>query len=225
MFNRYGWYLFAADLAAEILAIAFGLSQVQMLTKPLLMPLLLGCWSWSPVSNKGFWIPLALIFSWAGDILLMGNDQQPAWFMGGIAAFLLAHICYIVFFIRLLRKTENAFRLRMVPVLLTVLYVGFLLYLLLPHAGHLRMPVFVYACVIGTMLLTVLHAFNPADGDARFFCVAGALLFVLSDSLLAINKFYQPFSGAGIAVMLTYGLAQYGLVKGSLLYLAERNKQ
>jgi uncharacterized membrane protein YhhN len=225
MFNRYGWYLFAADLAAEMLAIAFGSTQIQMVTKPLLMPLLLGCWGWAPVANKSFWIPLALIFSWAGDILLMGNEKEPAWFIGGIAAFLFAHVCYIFFFIGVLRKSDAPFRLRLIPVVLTVLYVGFLLFLLLPHAGDLKVSVFLYACVIGTMLLTVVHAFAPADGDARFFCVAGALLFVLSDSLLAINKFYQPFPGAGMAVMLTYGLAQYGLVKGSLLYLADRNKK
>ena len=55
--------------------------------------------------------------------------------------------------------------------------------------------------------------------------MTGALLFVISDSLLAINKFYQPFSIADNLIMLTYGFAQFYIVTGAADYSnAERKK-
>lgn len=54
--------------------------------------------------------------------------------------------------------------------------------------------------------------------------LAGAALFVLSDSVLAINKFYQSFELAGLLIMLTYGAAQYFIVKGAIEYLRYSNK-
>lgn len=50
----------------------------------------------------------------------------------------------------------------------------------------------------------------------------GALLFVLSDTVLAINKFYQPFELSGLVIMLAYGFAQLLIVTGAIYYI--RNK-
>jgi len=52
--------------------------------------------------------------------------------------------------------------------------------------------------------------------------MTGAGLFVISDSVLAINKFYQPFEAAGILIMLTYGLAQFFIIKGAIKYIRNR---
>jgi hypothetical protein len=41
----------------------------------------------------------------------------------------------------------------------------------------------------------------------------------MSDSILAINKFYQPFEAAGVLIMLTYGLAQFFIVQGAIKYI------
>jgi len=49
--------------------------------------------------------------------------------------------------------------------------------------------------------------------------MTGALLFVISDSVLAINKFYQSFEMAGVIIMLTYGLAQLFIVQGAIKYI------
>jgi uncharacterized membrane protein YhhN len=76
------------------------------------------------------------------------------------------------------------------------------------------MPVMVYATVICTMLLCSLHIFLKVNKPANILYLLGAALFVLSDSLLAINKFYQPFAFAGILIMLTYCAAQYFIVTG-----------
>ena len=55
--------------------------------------------------------------------------------------------------------------------------------------------------------------------------MAGAMLFIISDSLLAINKFYYPFQMAGIFVMVTYGLAQYFITYGAIRYISSGYKE
>ena len=55
--------------------------------------------------------------------------------------------------------------------------------------------------------------------------MAGALLFVISDSVLAINKFYQPFKAADVIIMLTYGLAQLFIAKGAAMYIISGYKE
>jgi uncharacterized membrane protein YhhN len=72
----------------------------------------------------------------------------------------------------------------------------------------MRIPVIVYGLVISAMLLFALHA------GATDYAV-GAVLFVLSDSILALNKFHTSFLLAGSLIMLTYGLAQYFIVTGA----------
>lgn len=49
--------------------------------------------------------------------------------------------------------------------------------------------------------------------------MAGALLFIISDSVLAINRFYNQFEPAGLIVMLTYGLAQLLITDGAINYI------
>jgi hypothetical protein len=50
-------------------------------------------------------------------------------------------------------------------------------------------------------------------------------LFVISDSALAINKFYQSFELAGIIIMLTYGLAQLFIIEGVMRYITSDYKE
>jgi uncharacterized membrane protein YhhN len=91
-----------------------------------------------------------------------------------------------------------------------------LIWLLFPYLGSLKIPVIVYAAVICTMLLCSLHVFLKVKSPSNIFYLLGAASFVLSDSLLAFNKFYQPFPFAAVCIMLTYCAAQYGIVKGAI---------
>jgi uncharacterized membrane protein YhhN len=59
--------------------------------------------------------------------------------------------------------------------------------------------------------------------NAGKWMMIGALLFVISDSVLAVNKFYQAFEAAGIVIMLTYGLAQFLIVEGAVRYIRSSN--
>jgi uncharacterized membrane protein YhhN len=80
--------------------------------------------------------------------------------------------------------------------------------------GALKIPVIIYALIICSMLLSSIYIYPIIKPPFNGFFVTGALLFVFSDSLLALNKFYHPFTLAGAGIMLTYCAAQYFIVIG-----------
>lgn len=162
---------------------------------------------------------LYFFHGWAMFLLM----ESPAWFMAGLGSFLVAHVLYILFFMKV-RSRQITRKLNFFIIISAEGYAASLFVFLYPHIGSLKIPVAVYAVTIATMLVTAAHAFGKNRQQAARYCVTGAALFVASDSLLAVNKFYHPFTAAGISVMLTYGLAQFAITKGSLLYLAAENK-
>jgi uncharacterized membrane protein YhhN len=191
--------------------------EVEMITKSLLMPVLAMCfviWT-SGVTKFGVFILLALLFSWGGDVLLMFQGQNSLFFLLGLSSFLIAHIFYIVFFHQI--KKREQIRSRFWTVLVVAVYYSVLIAVLNPWLGEMRLPVRVYGLVISFMFLLALHMIYIGNKSAGRLLLGGALLFVISDSILAINKFYQPVPAAGLLIMLTYGLAQFLLVRGAAL--------
>lgn len=189
-------------LIANILSSELGWLLGVYLTKPLLIPVL----AWGLIGAdraRVKWVLIALLLSWVGDILLMLPFDL---FVFGLASFLLAHVFYIRHFWGVWDRTASPFQ----PLLLigVLAYLGGLMYLLFPVLGALQVPVIVYGIVISTMLLFALHSGRPGY-------VLGAALFVLSDSLLAINKFHTVIPLSSLWVMATYGGAQFYLVKES----------
>lgn len=203
---------------AHFTASALSLTVMLAITKTMLMPLLvLLLVKAVPLkANNNRLLLLALLFSWAGDVLLLFAYKSELYFIAGLASFLCAHIMYIFYFVNI--KGPNPSLLKQRPWLVgaALLYIAAFLYLLYPNLGALRLPVLVYACVIITMLLCSLHIYRQLPKQTANTFVVGAMFFVFSDSLLAINKFYAPFPLAGVAIMLTYCLAQYCLVNGGI---------
>lgn len=200
---------------AEIIGITGPFQTLHYIVKPLLVPTLI-LLLWLTKTNKpGKNLLLAgLFFSWAGDVFLMLENRSPLFFIIGLVCFLTTHIFYIIYFVSL--RSPYISLLKKQP-LLPLLVLGYgisLVWLLFPHLGKLTVPVIIYATVICTMLICSLHIFYKAPSPANLYYILGAAAFVLSDSLLAINKFYQSFTGAGILIMLTYCIAQYFIVKG-----------
>jgi uncharacterized membrane protein YhhN len=100
--------------------------------------------------------------------------------------------------------------------LIVLIYYGVLMMYLDPYLGDMTIPVRVYGVVISMMLMLALHMLYLKDKTAGLLMMAGALLFVVSDSVLAFNKFYRPFEPAGFIIMLTYGMAQLFIVQGAI---------
>lgn len=195
--------------------------ELRWLTKPLLMPVLLLAFRREAGSVDGHRrrIMLALILSWFGDVLLMFSGAGM--FIAGLSAFLCAHIVYIAYF-RSIRSQKTSFlKRRPVMLLAVVVFVIELLYILWPGLGSLAFPVAVYAIVIGTMLAFACWQYGKLSERTALLFMAGALCFVLSDSMLAIARFRFPFTHSGTLVMLTYCLAQLLLVKGAASHLRE----
>jgi uncharacterized membrane protein YhhN len=195
--------------------------EIRYFTKPLLMPLLMLGYYLEVKTLKSFSIILlwGLFFSWSGDILLMMENYNGSFFIGGLVSFLTAHILYITYFARTKSSQQPFLKSRPVMLLAVLAYIIELMFVLWPHLGGMKIPVIIYGIVIGTMLCFALWQIGKLENQTAALFTAGAFFFVLSDSLLAINKFRSSFSYAGIFIMLTYCLAQYLLARGSARHI------
>ena len=167
-----------------------------------------------PLLNRFHFMMLAgLTFCWAGDVLLEVPKEYADLFVPGLGCFLLGHVMYLLVFF--LTPGENfLFRkgfLFLVPVLL---YGALLVWWLYDGLGEMRIPVIAYAVVILTMLAGAINRKQKVNSISYLLVLTGAILFVLSDSAIAINKFGHNFTGSSIVVMTTYLAAQYLIVTG-----------
>jgi uncharacterized membrane protein YhhN len=197
-----------------------------ILSKPLLLSTLI---TWFVLVFRrhrnppfGYFILGALVFSLAGDVLLLFQEFGD-YFIAGLGAFLIAHLLYIAAFtktylvnheIKLLKKYGWV-------TLVIVAYAWFFFNAIDDFLGSMIGPVLVYTMVICLMLMIALNRFKKVSKESFLWIAAGALLFVASDSLLAWNKFVRELDYSHILIMLTYGLAQYGITKGAIIQLQE----
>ena len=187
-----------------ILEIYASTTRNQMLfyvTKPLLMPILMFIAYQEGVKNK--WLYIALLFSLGGDIFLMFSGLN--YFLLGLSSFLLAHVFYIVLFFP---QAKFSFLPIVVFGIVTTGYLTFLY----PHiASDFRIPVIAY-CVVITVMGIVAASRNKSV--SYWYILVGAILFIISDSLIAYNKFYIALDNDALLVMTTYGAAQFLILEG-----------
>lgn len=208
-------YIFCIATIIDLISIATNSQLLHYMVKPLLMPaLMVLLWlTVSKVPNKSLLLT-GLFFSWLGDILLLFENRHTLFFILGLISFLTTHIFYIIYFLKIRPKQTSLFKkYRFLPALVAM-YGITLTWQLFPHLGNLKIPVVVYAAVICCMLLCSMHIYNRVNNNAAICYITGALAFVISDSLLAINKFYTAFPYSGLLIMLTYCAAQYFIVQG-----------
>ena len=207
--------IFWIIVAANSIGIAADMPMLHFITKPLLIPVLVLLVVFTKtVAPRQSLLITGLVFSWLGDMFLLFEYKNSLFFIFGLVCFLTTHIFYIVYFLRI--RSVNISLLKKLAVLIALVpaYGITLVWQLYPHLGDLKLPVMVYAAVICTMLLCSLHIFLKVNRKAARYFLIGAAAFVVSDSLLAIDKFYQPFAYAGVFIMLTYCAAQYFIVQG-----------
>ena len=210
-----GWQIgYLALLGTHLLAIFFNWEICRFVTKPLLMAWLIVYFLFVTHSNSPArkLTLAALFFSWLGDVFLM--QQEPGFFIAGLSSFLLAQLVYSWIFLRARKRQNKNGHWNLIILVITLAYVTILyvwLYRYLPK--DLQVPVLLYALAIGWMLITAFHATAKPLAYPAILLLSGAILFVLSDSMLAINQFIQPFPLAGVGIMLTYGLAQLFIVQ------------
>jgi uncharacterized membrane protein YhhN len=200
-----------------LLLVFLGQEQLAWFIKPFLIPfLLLGVFFYGSFPSKKFLLT-ALAFSWIGDIILLFSDKHEVYFISGLIAFLISHVVYTLAFSKQLkvrnRKNKAIF---WIGVTVIIIYLLTMLTILLPYIENLKVPVFIYAMVISTMLLFAYKGFFYWQEPANWYILLGAILFVCSDSILAFDKFNAKIMHGSFFIMVTYLLAQYLIVKGIL---------
>ena len=157
----------------------------------------------------------ALVFSWAGDVALGITRHQESMFILGLVCFLLTHVLYVIVFFRTAGKNlpPKKFLYTVIPVLL---YGIVLLYILYDDLGEMKIPVIIYTTVILAMVAAAINRIEKVNRTSFYLVLVGAVLFLSSDSMLAINKFSNPFPFASPLIMFTYIAGQYLIVMGYL---------
>jgi uncharacterized membrane protein YhhN len=154
-----------------------------------------------------------LIFSWAGDVILEFSKVNTNMFVAGLLCFLLAHIMYFTVFIT--TPGKNTILSSRLWLLLPVFVYGItLVTFLYRDLDGMKMPVILYTIFILSMLSGAINRREKVNQRSYLLVLAGAILFVISDSAIAVNKFSLPFESSGIVIMSTYILAQYLIVMG-----------
>ena len=203
--------LFAISAATVLIALLFDWQPVYLAAKPLLMITLL---LYFLSASRGYpawriYVVIALVFSWAGDIFMIWSDM----FIAGLLSFLVAHVFYIITYHR---TGAASGELRPLDILKFVLLGVILIWVIYPGLGNLLVPVLVYALVLLSMGVWA-HKRRGATPTISFMLVSiGVLLFVISDGLIAVNKFAFEIPAERFLIMSTYISAQYLIIQGLL---------
>lgn len=183
----------------------------------------------SKVKSNNKLILSALFFSWLGDIFLMfprneySEQMQKLLFIFGLASFLIAHVFYIFTFLNEINSVKKVSLIVENPYLVLpfLVFLFFLLYFLFPYLKDMKLPVVVYGSIINLMALMALNRKNLVIASSFYLVFIGALLFMISDTTIAVNVFYKAQPWHRIFIMSTYILAQalivYGWVQNQVL--------
>lgn len=200
---------------------------LEYLCKPLMM-LVLSSWFFFNSRRVGdrftLLIQAGLFFSLIGDIALMFQHLDHFNFLLGLAAFLIAQLCYTLAFIHNITTTggSQGVILSLLISVLILIY-GFMFALdIQPRLDEVMVaPVMVYAGAITLMGIAAAFRYRRTYATSFWMVLIGALLFIASDSLLATGRFVRPLPYGNTLVMVTYALAQFLIASGALVHVLD----
>lgn len=208
--------VYAAVAAVVLLSDLAGAREVRFLFKPLIMISLM-CWALiasdsRPVERKGLFV-IGMAFACLGDIFLM----YRGYFLAGLAAFLVMQLLYMFAFApeAPISTADSSFRLK------TLAAVGILSIILLVVMPGLRERALVFAVPLYGIAITsmaFIASLRSREVSRASYqrVLIGSLLFVVSDTLIAVNSFVSPVPHSHFWIMSTYMAAQYLIVRGML---------
>lgn len=194
--------LFFLNAAAYLLLLPQTPYKGDYFVKSLPIFCLAGYVAWQGDGFAAAFLFVGLLFSAGGDVALALDRRR--YFVIGLSLFLMAHLFYLLAFGQELGQIR--LNLGAGGILLLALGMGGWLW---PVLGKLRLPVMLYLLVI--TMMGVAAAIHPR---ALPFLFPGAALFILSDALIATDKFRRPVPYAQYVIMSTYYLGQMGIVLG-----------
>ena len=221
--------LLFAVAVLDWVAVAKSWKRIEYFAKPATMILLL-IWLVLVGLDKIplFFFAVGIFFSLVGDVFLMLSYARfsDRWFFPGLAAFLLAHVSYIVG-LNVPLPNVSLLWSALVALILALAAARLLRRIIssIHQKGLKRMafPVGLYGTIITLMLLSALLTLSNLDWKpfASILVASGALLFYMSDSVLAWNKFVSPLRNGRLINMILYHLGQIALVAGVVLQFGQ----
>lgn len=207
--------LYLGGIAAYMVGLAADQSWLTLCSKPLpLMALIMWTGNSRPRAHGTSFnltrsphaaLFACLCFGLLGDMLL-----ETGYFIPGLICFLIGHLLYATAFTM---AAGNVAPLQIIPLLL---FGAMVCGLMIPHLGDMLAPVACYM-VVSLVMAWRAAAWAEARGRWAWLAAIGAVIFMLSDSIIAINRFVNDLEGGGAAIiMLTYWAAQ-ALMTASLV--------
>lgn len=208
------WY-FSTILIIELIVVSNPeWYQFRILTKPLVVGSLLVFFLLHKVEKRTkILVSIALLFTLIGDIQLIYASDFKFLFLGGLIAFLSAKVIYIIEFSRNRNKEVNY----LIPSLILMLYGGSLFWYLSDSLGELVVPVALYMTTAWIMILFAYLRKDELSDNGYIYVLTGALLLMLSASIVAITRFKSDIPFSGVLVMAIHGISQLLLVLGILM--------
>jgi uncharacterized membrane protein YhhN len=220
--NRILTIIFAVIVVVELLGRILDNIMLEYPVKPLIM-LWIAVYFLLNARKRSFTagVLIAFFFSWVGDMFLMfaGGSSNELFFYAGVGGFFLAQVAYIFIFLLSRENDIKGLLLRNPLWIIPLAGYGVLIYLFLyPRLeGPMVLIVLVYAISLVGMALAALNRRDRVNVSSFRLVFAGSLVFLVSDSLLAVNKFHTQLPYAGFLIMLTYITAQYLIMRGLIL--------
>ena len=172
-------------------------------------------------TKKNFTFPvlLAFFFSWLGDNFLMFSGKNELFFFAGVGGFFLAQLSYIFIYARYKEVNRKGYLQRKPGIIIFfLLYVGAIYFILLPGLeGFMKPVILVYALSLIGMSMMALNRRARVNPRSFRYVFAGSLLFLISDSMIAIDKFSVEIPLGGFWIMITYISAQYLIMRGLVM--------
>jgi uncharacterized membrane protein YhhN len=216
------YLVFAIIILGVLFGYSLGLKWMDYVFKPMIM-VWIACYfldEGRKIDNNLKSVVLtAFAFSWAGDIFLMFSGISFIFFIIGLVSFLVSQLFYIISFRKSVQMTQqrgfiSGNRKLIIPYILYGLIIFAILY---NHLGMiLKFSVVAYMTAIISMSIMALNRKNTVSKRSFFLIFIGSLLFIVSDSLLAINKFVMPVPFERFFVLGSYISAQYLIMRGIL---------
>jgi uncharacterized membrane protein YhhN len=212
--------VFAVIVVIELTGRLMDNIQMEYFVKPLIM-------IWMAVyflrfkKKSTFTVPvlLAFFFSWVGDNFLMLSGKNELFFFAGVGGFFFAQLSYIYIFSKFSEKGGKGYLQKNLWLsLLFLAYLGGMLTLLFPGLEGMMKPIItIYALSLIGMSMMALNRSGRVGAMSFKLVFVGSLLFLLSDSMIAFNKFHSEIPLAGFLIMITYIAAQYLIMRGLIL--------
>lgn len=156
---------------------------------------------------------LGLFFSWVGDVLLEIPGGGEVMFMAGLGGFLVSLMFFAIAFFAAPGRSE-IFHRRFWLILPGLLYGLAMGIYLSDFLGNMLIPVIIYETVMIIMLTGAISRVGKVNPASFYTVLAGAILFVISDSILAVDKFAHSCTLSTALIMGTYLLAEWLITIG-----------